>query len=308
MKQNLCIFGVGGTGGYFGGKIALAAPAELNLFFIARGEHLRRIREDGLVLKSENGRQICRPTLATDKISDLPVCDMIFLAVKSYDLISAIESIRPIVAENSIILPLLNGVDIYERIRERLDTGSVYPACVFVGTHIEAPGIIARQGGDGIIKFGPDPNRRNDNHNTLIDLFKRCAIRFEYHHDPEPVIWAKYIFIAPFALISAAYQKSLGEIMNDNVLCAEVRGIMEEIADIAAARNVKLDRGIVDLSLARAAAFPPDTKTSFQRDVETPGKKNELDLFGGTILRYGRELKIPLPVTARICADHFDLT
>ena len=67
-KLNIGIIGVGGVGGYFGGKLAhhfSAMPDALaNIFFAARGEHLEAIKKDGLIVKStEFGSITCRSAL-----------------------------------------------------------------------------------------------------------------------------------------------------------------------------------------------------------------------------------------------------
>lgn len=84
---NVCVMGVGGVGGYFGGKLAHTfssnSDSPAHIFFVARGEHLEAITRNGLVLKSpEFGRVTCRPTLATGKMSDLPPIDIFLICVK----------------------------------------------------------------------------------------------------------------------------------------------------------------------------------------------------------------------------------
>ena len=56
-------------------------------------------------------------------------------------------------------------------------------------------------------------------------------------------------------------------------------------------------------SLEKARNFAPETRTSYQRDVETPGKQNEGHFFGGAILRLGQELGVATPITARIYGE-----
>ncbi len=81
-KLNICIIGLGGVGGYFGGKLAhrfsSSSDPSVNVFFVARGKHLAAIKENGLIVKSpEFGRITCKPTLATDRISELPPIDFL---------------------------------------------------------------------------------------------------------------------------------------------------------------------------------------------------------------------------------------
>ena len=75
---------------------------------------------------------------------------------------------------------------------------------------------------------------------------------------------------------------------------------MEEIVSIARKKGVKLPQTIVADSVEKAGMFSYDTKTSFQRDIESKAKRNEGDLFGGTIIRLGKELGVPTPVTESI--------
>ena len=75
---------------------------------------------------------------------------------------------------------------------------------------------------------------------------------------------------------------------------------MEEIDRLARASGVRLSPTIVQESYAKASGFPPGTKTSFQRDIERPGKPDERDLFGGTVLRLGAELGLSVPETERV--------
>lgn len=84
--MNIAFIGVGGVGGYFGGKMAQLlkdTSVDFNLYFVARGAHLEQIRKNGLKLKtSDNGEMICNPTLATNNINDLPQLDVCFICVK----------------------------------------------------------------------------------------------------------------------------------------------------------------------------------------------------------------------------------
>lgn len=295
--KNICIVGVGGVGGFFGGKIALhKSSSDKKIFFVARGKHLQAIKENGLTLNTQEGSLNCKPDLATDDISQIPQCDLVIVAVKSYDLDDAIINIKSIVKDDTIILPLLNGVDIYERIRKNLDNAVVLPACVYVGTHIEAPGIVTQRGGEGKILFGKDPKWSDFYPVSLISFLKDAGTNFEWNDNPYPAIWSKYMFITAFGLVTASNYKTLGEVMESEKLKNDVYEIMKEIEVISIKKGIALGDDIVAQSLNKAFNFPLETKTSFQRDVEKKDK-NEGDLFAGTVIRMGKELNIPTPKT-----------
>jgi 2-dehydropantoate 2-reductase len=302
--KRVCIYGTGGVGGYFGAKIAAAFTSpqfkDYEVYFIARGPHLQAIQQHGLVLKTPAGAINARPTLATADIREIPPPDLILLCVKGYALPQAAAAIKNVVGENTIILPLLNGVDIVERIRLVLAEGIVLPACLYVGTHIESPGVINQSGGNGIIIFGPDRKHPEYSAESIKAFFTKTGIKFEWYADPQPKIWEKYMFIAAFGLVTALYGEALSGVIGNPVHRDLVSGIMQEIYAVSVKKNIGLPANIVEMSMQKAANFPPDARTSFQRDIESGSRFNEGDLFGGTILREGKALGVATPVTEAV--------
>jgi 2-dehydropantoate 2-reductase len=300
--------GVGGVGGYFGGKLAHAfssnANPSVNVFFIARGQHLETIKQNGLVLKSPEFKRIrCRPRLAAESLSELPPIDLFLIAVKGYDLTEIATSMRDYIKEHTIVLPLLNGADTRERLRTQMKTGIILPTCVYISAHIEEPGVVAHIGKPGKMIFGRDPDHPDYIPHEIFKVFEKASIDFEWKDDAQPAIWAKYLFIASFGLISARYDRTLGEILEEPLLKEGVIGIMNEVYSIALKKNIRLSDEIVDLSLKKAAMFPRDTQTSLQRDIHQKKGKSELELFGGTIVNLGEKLGIPTPTTKRIYGE-----
>ncbi|MCK9152102.1 ketopantoate reductase family protein [Methanobacterium alcaliphilum] len=302
--NKICIYGVGGVGGFFGGTMAhnLAKKMDksLEIGFIARGEHLKKIKENGLILKTLQKEITVHPQYAGDDFKKLQSPDLILLCVKEYDLNKSVNEISQNIDENTIILPLLNGVDIYRRIREKISKGIILPACVYVGTHIEKPGVIVQSGGDGKIIVGDDPENPDFDMDILLDLFKYLKINNEYQADVFPAIWEKYIFITSFGLVSTAYDKTLGEIMENSELKDLVRDVMREILTLAELEGVKLHNNIITESLEKGNNFPYDTTTSYHKDVQLKGSKNEGDLFGGTVIRLSAQYGIKSPLSEKL--------
>jgi 2-dehydropantoate 2-reductase len=302
--KKVCIFGTGGVGGYYGGKIAEAINREATsgheVYFIARGEHLQAIKSQGITVKTPGRIYSGMPTLATDDMHVVPPPDLIWLCVKCYDLDTALEIIRDNMHDRTVILPLLNGIDIYERIRNKIKKGVVVQACVYLGTHIERPGVIDQNGGNGIILTGPDPLFPQYSGGNVRAYLKSKDIDLTWNDDPRPAIWEKYLFIAAFGLVSAFAEKSLGEIMKSEVLRSMVHSIMAEILAIADKKSIKLPVDILETSLNKAFNFPYEARTSYQRDIESKRRLNEGDLYGGTIIKEGASLGIPTPVTESI--------
>lgn len=298
---NICIYGVGGVGGYFGGRIAeiTGRPGfeDYNVSFIARGGHLNAIQQEGIVVKTRERVITAKPNLATDEVGIIPPPDLVLLCVKSYSLIPALASLKPVMKDDCVIIPLLNGVDIYDRIRLILNKGIVLPACVYLGTHIASPGVISQEGGDGVIIFGADSRHPDYTGENVKRFFENVGLKYDWQADPRPKIWEKYLFIASFGLVTAYTERSIGAVVANEEYKSMVRDIIGEIYSIAKAKGIVLPEDIIARTLQKAGNFPYEASTSFQRDIENKGPDNEGDLFGGMIIREGKAMGIPTPIT-----------
>ena len=299
--MNIAVIGVGGVGGYFGGKLTqiLQTNPQVNIFFIARNQHLKEIQANGLLLDSDEGKIVCKPTKAIENISELPQLDYCLICVKGYDLENVLKQLKVKIGASTVILPLLNGVDIYERVREVIKTGYLHPACVYVGTHIEKPGIVKQRGGACTIILGNDPEAKSEN-TTIIRILDLAKIKYKWLSDPFGEIWSKFIFIGSFGLVTANFDKSIGEAIQSEKYFNYAIGIIKEIVTLAERKGIDLPSTIVEDTISNASKFPFETKTSFQRDFELKGKPDERDLFGGSIIRMGKELRIPTTITEEI--------
>lgn len=302
--KRICVYGVGGVGGYFGGVMAhqlTNGDKKYEIYFVARGCHLEAIQKKGLILNTpSHGSMVCQPTQAVENFNELSDIDLILLCVKGYDLEESVKQISKNMTEKTIIMPLLNGVDIYERIRTIIKNGIVLPACVYVSSAIERPGIVSLKGEKSLIVLGKDPQHHDFIPEKVLEVFNDTGIHYRWVDNAFPAIWEKYVFIAAFGLVTAYSGKPIGEVMADEKLKGTVQEIMKEIVRIAKARGVSLKDSVIDESLALANNFPFETKTSFQRDVENKKDKNEGDLFGGTILTLGRQYGVHTPTTEKI--------
>lgn len=301
MLKNIGVIGVGGVGGYFGAKLCrLQESGGKNVAFLARGDHLREIQSTGLSLNSEEGEIVCKPSLATDNPEELPLLDLCLVCVKEFDLANVLRNLQQRIRPDTIVIPLLNGMDVYQRVRSALKHGVVFPACVYVGTHIEKPGKVVQKGGSCKILFGPDPQHPEVNGQEVTALFAKANIKCEWTDKIQTEIWKKFIFIASFGLVSAASGKTLGQIMDDVGLRGKVEAIMGEAIMLARQLDVELPLDIARSALEKAKSFPYETKTSFQRDFEKRDKPDERELFAGALQQGAAKLGLEVPTTAEM--------
>lgn len=161
------------------------------------------------------------------------------------------------------IIPLLNGIDIYERIRKIIQKGYIYPACVYIGTYISEPGVICKNGGQCKIIYGKDYQRKDATPHIIMQTFERAKINAVFSDSYREAIWEKYMCIASYALVTAAYNKTMGEVYEDGKLSEKLKGIMNIIYKLAIKEKVYLSDNCVENADNKALDFPYDTKTSF---------------------------------------------
>jgi 2-dehydropantoate 2-reductase len=295
------IFGIGGVGGFYGGKLALkCGPSrEHEIIFIARGDHLKAIRNKGLKLITVDGEYTAVPTLATDKLSEIGKLDLVLFCVKSYGLEEAARMIAGNIHGKTIVIPLLNGVNITERLRAALPRGTVIRGTVYIGSNIVAPGEVRQAGGSCQLIFGPDDNAEVERYRPIEDLLRKAGIKADLTADIAVPIWTKYIFVSPLAGLTSMLGKTFGEILEDPESLKMLEGLLQEIEAVARARGVNLPPDIVKASIGKVSGFPYATKTSMQRDFEK-GNPIEIDIFMEYITGSGKELGIATPLHDRV--------
>jgi 2-dehydropantoate 2-reductase len=302
MTLNIGVIGIGGVGGYFGGKLCrLISSDGANVYFVARGSNLDEIRRNGLWVKmAAEGEWMCRPTLATERIQDLPLLDICLVCVKSYDLSKVMQQLKEKISQETLLVSLLNGVDIYERMRANLNAGHVYPGCVYIGAHIDSPGKIVQRGGSCRILFGNSADDVDIIPTRMLEIFDHCSIERQWLDDVRPALWTKFIFIVGISLTGAAFDKTLGQMMESTQLSGIIRSVMREAAALAEKKGIALPVDVVDNSYEQASHFAYETKTSFQRDYELAWKPDERDTLGGAILRIGEQFGVETPATREL--------
>ncbi len=289
--------GLGGVGGYYGAVVArsLEGSAEDRAVFLARGEHLKAIRERGLKVITPEGGFTARPALATDDPSEPGVADVLVVAVKGYDLESAGKEFAPLVDEHTAVLPLLNGVNSPEILGASLPPCRMLNGCVYISSSIEAPGVIRQTGGSRKLFFGP-PAGKAEEFCFLEKFLRKCSVDASLLENIDEAVWTKFIFLSPFAGATSLFRRNFGEVLSGEDSAPVLRGMMEEIETIALMKGIRLPKDIVGLSLEKGRSFPPETKSSMQLDCER-GKRTEVDSLLGFVVREGERLGADVPLT-----------
>ncbi|HXD34319.1 MAG TPA: 2-dehydropantoate 2-reductase [Pyrinomonadaceae bacterium] len=135
--MRIAIFGTGGAGGYFGARLAQAGE---EVVFIARGDHLTAIRERGLRLETDAGDVLISPATATDDARVVGPVDVVLLGVKTWQVRESAELMRPMIASDTFVVPLQNGVEATSQLVEALSTSQVVGGLCGTFSWVAGPG------------------------------------------------------------------------------------------------------------------------------------------------------------------------
>jgi 2-dehydropantoate 2-reductase len=213
-----------------------------------------------------------------------------------------LSRLAPLIREQTVILPLLNGVDISARVRHIITNGILLPACVYVGTHIERPGVIAQKGGACKILFGPDPLYPQFSPNEILKLF---AVPISNANGPLTSRWRfgkSLSSSAPSALSPLRSTKPWARSSTVTASGPMHRPLSTKPLNWRRFSGVRLPPDTAEATLLKARSFPHETRTSFQRDFERSDRKDERDLFAGAMLRVASQFRVLIPATQRVAA------
>ena len=295
--MRIVVMGAGGTGGYFGAKLARAGE---DVTFVARGAHLAAIREHGLRVRSTvEGEWVVR-SAAVERVDGLPAAELVLFCVKSFDTESAAEAIRPVVGPHTGVLSIQNGVDNEDKLARILGPGHVMGGVAQVFATIEAPGLI-RHALLGRVIFGEMDGEETGRARAFLAACGRAAIPAEVSPRMLRALWEKYVFLAAHAGMTALTRSPAGVIRQFPETRRMYRLLLEEMAALGRAAGAGLDEGIADACMQTLDALGPNAYTSLFHDL-AQGRRLELEAIHGHAVRLGERYAIPTPMLFAVYA------
>ena len=294
----IAVMGAGAVGGYFGARLAAGGT---DVTFIARGAHLRAIRENGLQVRSPLGDVTIDPAKATDDPGEVGPVDIVLLMVKLYDVAAAVERIRPMLEPETGVVALQNGVDAPDILGNAIGREHVLAGSVYIPAMIEEPGVIAHGGDFAKAVFGELYGGRSDRAEALLRAFGDAGVDAEITDDVESTLWTKFVLLSAVSATNAITRGPTHPVLQDPDMRRMFTDALRETEAVARARGVTLAPDIVARQLAMAEAFPADVKASLLQDLEA-GKRLEVEYLSGTVSRLGAEHGVATPVHSTIYA------
>lgn len=296
--MKVAVFGTGGVGGYFGGRLAEVGE---DVSFIARGAHLQAIRDKGLRIVSVSGDVTIASARATDDPGEVGPVDLVIVGVKAWQIRDAATAMKPLIGDDTMVLPLENGVEAADILADVLGRAHVIGGLCTIVSMIEAPGTIRHAAIDPpAVRFGELDNRRTPRVERIFDAFERASgVTPEIPADIERAIWQKFVFIASWSGIGAVARAPIGAIRSNPQSRALLLEALDEAIAVGRARGVDLPDEVRQGTIAFYDSLAETGTASMQRDVAA-GKPSELESQTGAIVRMGAAAGVPTPVNSVI--------
>lgn len=300
-KTRILIAGIGGVGGYFGGLLAnhFQNSNWVEIIFYARGEHLKEIQTNGLKILKGDKELIAVPKIATDNPQEIGIVDFVILCTKSYDIETTINQLEVCINDDTIVLPLLNGLDSKERIKSILPNNIILDGCVYIVSRMTEFGKVENFGNIETLYFGID-NVENEKLILLEQLFKQANINATLSKNISSIVWEKFIFIAPTATSTTYFDNSIGEILEDNEKQKTLVELIGEVKKIANAKKIIISNDITILTLKKLKNLPFQTTSSMHSDFKNKKLNTELKSLTEYVVNEGQKNKILTPTFERL--------
>lgn len=298
--MRIAILGAGGIGGYYGGLLARSGHI---VYVLARGENLAILRQKGLEVRTPEESFVVHVKAEAD-VKDFDPVDWVIVAVKTYSLAEVAPAVRYLAEKGALIVPLLNGVDIADRLVEQgVPQENVLGGLTTISAMRTRPGVFERHGKVQQIVLGEfdlgkphtDTRPRTERAKHIADAFREAGVEARVSSDIRADLWRKFAFLAPVAAASGLARSPIGPIraMPLGRFLLE-RGIREVIA-VGRAHGIPLGENEIAGIMQFCDSLPETNKPSLLRDLEA-GRPTEIEDLSGAVARLGRLVGIETPI------------
>lgn len=290
--MRIAVFGAGGVGGYFGGRLAHAGE---DVVFIARGDHLKAMVTYGLRVDSVKGDFVLKPVKATDDPAQAGIVDVILVGVKAWQVTNAAEAMRPMVGPETFVVPLQNGLEAPTQLAAVLGDQHVVGGLCGLSTYIVEPGHIRHAGAEPFVRFGELDNRPSDRVKHLQKVFERAGVIAKIPQDIHVALWMKFLLITAWSGVGAVTRTPIGVWRSLPETRQMAENALQEIIQLSQARAIALPENVLSTTMNAYDSLPPDITSSMQRDI-AEGRPSELDAQIGAVVRFGQGADVATPV------------
>ena len=276
--------GAGAIGGYFGGRLV---EGGCDVAFLVREGRKASLQKNGLRIESQFGN-FSSPVRAVTRDEIAAPVDLVLLTCKSYDLASAIETIRPAVGPKTAILPLLNGLSHVDDLNRVFGAERVHGGFAKIAVTMLPDGTIKHLNDWRYITFGEQNGVMSERLGVVKALFDRTSVVATAVPNIMAGMWEKLVHLATVAGATSVMRANIGEIARTEEGTALMIELLETNAEIASRAGFAPSAAFLDEYRALLSDRKSMNTASMLRDIESKGQI-EADHIIGYLLRNARE-------------------
>ncbi len=287
--MRILVLGAGGTGGYFGGRLAQSGA---DVTFLVRPARALQLEQHGLQIRSPLGdADFPVAHVVADKLEALATekpFDLVLLSCKAYDLDSSLDAIAPAVGEHTTVMPILNGLLHYAELDARFGRERVLGGLCFISATKGPEGEVMHLGKPASITFGerdgaPDSERVHG----FANLCARAGLDHLAASDINQQLWNKYTFLATLAAGTCLMRADVGTIVAGEGGPDFMRALYRECLAVAEAAGQPVSAETQSIALGTLVQAGSPVKASMLRDLEA-GQRVEAAHIVGDMLHRAR--------------------
>ena len=295
-SRRYAIVGTGAIGGYYGAKLQQAG---VEVHFLTRSDY-EVIRQQGLTVESPEGNFRLGEVQAYRDVAEMPVCDVVILALKTTQNQVLGELLPPLLKPNGVVLVLQNGLGVEDEVAKWVGGDRVLGGLCFICSNKVGPGQIRHldYGAIALGDYHPDytPQGVTDRMWAIAQDFGRAEIPMQFHADLLLARWKKLVWNIPFNGLSVVLDAKTDRLIADPNSRQAVESLMAEVVAGATACGREIPRSFVEEMLNTTEKMPPYL-TSMKLDFEGQ-RPLEIEAIVGTPLRRGTAAGASLPQMA----------
>lgn len=289
--MKIAVIGIGGVGGYFGGKLANAG---FNVTFLSRGEQLKAVLNNGLTVKSILGDFHVPNVKATNKVTDIENPELVLVAVKAWQVKEIRDEIKRILNADTIIIPLQNGVSAVDELVETIGRKNIMGGLCRIISKIESPGVIRHFGATPTIVFGELNKVVTPRGEEIKRVFDKAGIASKLSVDIEAEVWKKFIAICVSGLM-AVTKTNYGEMRTLKQTREMMVGLLTEVFILSQKIGLNIEPDFLGKTISFIDSLPFESTSSLTRDI-WEGRPSEIDYQNGTVVRLGEKYGVDTPI------------
>lgn len=282
--QSVAVLGAGAVGSYV--IWGLSERKDIKLGVIAEGERAGRLKKGCKINDVTYHPDVWTPQEAHG-------IDLLIVCLKYGALPGALDSIRAIVGENTIVMSLMNGVDSEDIIAEAIGASHMIYSVIKVASHKEDDGYyFVPETTIGIIFGELQAPYDSERVQAIEALFADTGIHYRSTEFAQEEMWSKFRLNVCNNLPQAILGAGVGCYTDSEHMKAISDGLRRELEAVAAAKGIDMSK--IEASSKHGSPVRASAKFSTSQDIEA-GRHTEIDMFSGALMRMGKELGIPTP-------------